>query len=413
MSHLEPSKPKSIGTVLVIGGCGFLGSATIDQLLNFPSESTPLPAVSPLGIAYPTLKSRYPNYDPAGTSVHALDLKCTRNLYEGCTYHEADITSTDQLLTVFRKVKPDVVINTASPSWEAPPAILRKVNIDGTRTLIEVAGGKHGDWGGRCKIFVHTSSSSVISDAQSDLKNADERWPYVCPNPREYYSETKVHAEKIALQANDQDELGHMLTCAVRPAGIIGEGDLGGFSYGILKTASVAPGWQLHLQLGEGSNLFDNTYVHNVVYGHLCAVDALLETAKRKKGGLAGVLDTERVDGEAFIVTNDEPGYFWDTTRFLYGAYGRNIDKNQVWALPEAFASLVGGMSELVGTVTGRKGKLNRQTVKYACISRYYSCAKLKKRTGYVPLVGIEEGLVRSAVWFKDWEKRQSERKGQ
>ncbi|EXJ77865.1 hypothetical protein A1O3_09024 [Capronia epimyces CBS 606.96] len=437
------ASPKSYGTVLVVGGCGFLGSRVVEQLLNFPAEAqdesqrqsgkasssngtvngqhqTPhsdelrSPSSSNITIfQFPSLRSRYPPISSSGTQVHALDLRCTQNLFSGCTYHEADITNPDALLEVFRQVKPDVVINTASPSWEAPAAILRKVNIDGTRTLLEVAGAKLGDWGGHCKVFVHTSSSSVVHDGDSDLINADERYPYVCPNPREYYSETKVHAEKLALEANDKPEYGHMLTCAIRPAGIVGEGDRGGFSGGILRTASVAPAWQLHIQLGTGDNLFDNTYVHNVVYGLLCATDALLATHARRQSGKAVELDHERVAGEAFNVTNDQPAYFWDSSRYLYSRYGRDINIDKIWVLPTGLAYAVGAAAETFNWLTGRKGKLNRQTVKYTCINRYYSCDKLRRRTGYKPIVPIDEGFARAVKWYKLDEEQTPRAQGQ
>jgi sterol-4alpha-carboxylate 3-dehydrogenase (decarboxylating) len=98
------------------------------------------------------------------------------------------------MLEVFKKVKPDVVINTASPSMlDASKALLHKVNVDGTRTLVEVAGGALGDWGGKCKAFVYTSSSSVVHDTRSDLINVNEKWPLIRgPMQGEYYTETKV-----------------------------------------------------------------------------------------------------------------------------------------------------------------------------------------------------------------------------
>jgi sterol-4alpha-carboxylate 3-dehydrogenase (decarboxylating) len=307
-------------------------------------------------------------------------------------------------------VKPDVVINTASPPWHGKHELLRKVNIDGTRTLVEVAGGKHGDWGGKCKAFVHTSSSSVVHDGESDLLNADERYPYVCPNPWEYYSETKVYAEKLALDANDKPEYGHMLTCAIRPAGIVGEGDRAGFSYGICKQASASASWQLHIQLGSGDNLFDNTYVHNVAYALLLAAQALLATYQRRLDGKALVLDHEKVDGEAFNITNDSPANFWDSGRFIYSRYGREINMKKVWVLPAGLAELVGGAAEAFNWLTGRQGRLTRQTVKYALINRYYSCEKAKERLGYFPIVPIDEGILRSIKWFKDDEEAEKQK---
>ena len=195
------SRKRSLGTVLVVGGCGFLGSNVVDQLLNFPLEDqTQIQQCSSfekdapqkiVDLKLPSLRTIYPVYER--TPVHILDLKCTRNKFPGATYHDGDITDPASLLDVFRKVRPDVVINTASPQFDEPrKEILRKVNIDGTRVLLEVAGGAHGDWGGRCKGFVHTSSASVVHNTIDDLINVDERWPLVIPNNVEYYSETKA-----------------------------------------------------------------------------------------------------------------------------------------------------------------------------------------------------------------------------
>ena len=196
----DSSAPIVLGRVLIVGGCGFLGYHAVDQFLNFASEEglpTPKPATStrtskpdPASFDFPTLRSRYPLY--AKTEVHVLDLRCNRNRLPGATYHEGDLCDPESLLPIFREVKPQVVINTASPTYDSPREILRKVNIEGTKTLLEVAGGAYGDWGGKCKAFVHTSSSSVVHDCLNDLINADERWPLVRPHPVEYYTESKV-----------------------------------------------------------------------------------------------------------------------------------------------------------------------------------------------------------------------------
>ena len=424
----QSSTPKSYGNVLVVGGCGFLGRHVVDQLLNFPSEKdVPSGTVSQgsntgrYAYELPSLASRYPPVDQATTTVHTLDLRCVRNRLPGCTYHEADITNASELIEVFKKVQPDVIINTASPQWDSPAAILRKVNIEGTKTLLQVAGNSS-SWASepskKCRVFVHTSSSSVVHDAQSPMRNVDERWPYHVPNTREYYSETKAIAEDLVLEANGSQKVGGMLTAAVRPAGIMGEGDLGGIAFGLCKTASVSPAWQMNLQLGAGDNLFDVTYVGNVVLGLLLVADGLLQTSKRigsggQRGG--GVLEHERIDGEAFIVTNDQPTGFWEITRFVWSRMGRTEvgGRDKVWALPQEFAALVGGISELVGFITGRKGKLTRQTVKYSCIDRYCSCEKLKRRCGYVPVVDIEEGLVRSIKHFKENDETEIQKSSQ
>ncbi|ETN37008.1 uncharacterized protein HMPREF1541_07996 [Cyphellophora europaea CBS 101466] len=405
------SDSKNLGTVLVVGGCGFLGANVVDQLLNFPSEDshsaavtannptslehyTPESLVVHADTIFPSLRARYPSWSKS-MQVHALDLRCTHNRYAGCTYHEADITDSAALARVLKTVQPEVIINTASPAWNAPDPILRKVNIEGTKMLLKAAQ----DAGVRC--FVHTSSSSVVHDTQSDLLNANENYPYAYPNPNEYYSETKVVAEKAALEANGE---AGMLTCAVRPAGIIGEGDRAGFAYAVTHTGSAAPDWQLNMQLGDGEGLFDVTYVGNVALGLLCAAEALVKTWERRNtDGKTDVLDFERVDGEAFNVTNEAPAYFWDSSRYIWAKYGRNVrGSEQVWALPRELAVFAGYAAEWVNWALGRPTRFTAKAARYACMSRYYSCEKLKRRTGYRPVVGVDEGLERTVKWFKE-----------
>jgi sterol-4alpha-carboxylate 3-dehydrogenase (decarboxylating) len=198
-----PSKRRNLelGNVLVVGGCGFLGWHIVDHLLNFPSETDPSSALpKPQGDArfeYPTLGSRYPQYK---ATVSVVDLRTTHNRLPGATYYDGDITSVESMMKVFNAVKPDLVIHTATPSvLDGNKKLLHKVNVEGTRTLLEVAGGEHGDWGGKCKAFVYTSSSSVVHDTQSDLKNVNEEWPLIRGRlQKEYYSETKVST--IALR---------------------------------------------------------------------------------------------------------------------------------------------------------------------------------------------------------------------
>ena len=335
----DRSPSVALGTVLVVGGCGFLGSSVVDQLLNFPSEDTTTsdaagPKTRPptssinspqtaVDLTFPSLSSRYPSY--RDTTVHVLDIRCNRNRYPGATYHEADITSPSAILPIFQTVQPVVVIHTASPMYDAPKPVLRKVNVDGTRTLLEVAGGVHGSYGTPCKVFIYTSSAAVIHDVLTDLVSADERWPYVDPNPSEYYPETKVHGERLVLAANRLPKFNNMVTCAIRPAGIVGENDHSGITYGLLETARVAPDWQLHFQMGTGDNLFDTTYVGNVVYAHLLVARHLLLTHKNIAAGNAPPPDHEKIDGEAFMVTNDSPVYFWDTSRYIWTLYGWGV----------------------------------------------------------------------------------------
>jgi len=162
---MTSEKKPELGSVMVIGGCGFLGHHVVRVLLR--------------------------DYT---CSVSVIDLRCTRNRRpdsDGVEYFEADITDTDKLVTIFDKARPNVVIHTASPAAQSDDsvshALFKKVNIDGTASVVEAC-RKTG-----VKALVYTSSASVMSDNRSDLVNADERWPVIRGSDQsEYYSETKV-----------------------------------------------------------------------------------------------------------------------------------------------------------------------------------------------------------------------------
>lgn len=270
-----------------------------------------------------------------------------------------------------------------------------QVNVEGTRTLIEQAGEI-----GCVKAFVFTSSASVVHDTVSDLINADERWPVLrAPMQREYYSETKGIAEEIVLAANRK--YADMLTVAIRPAGIFGEGDMQ-FTPNLLQ--ALAKG-QTKFQLGENDNLFDCTYVGNVAYAHILAAVALMDTHAL---GSTQPLDHERVDGEAFFITNGEPVYFWDFVRSVWRAGGDRTEVEKVWVIGGEMGLRLADLVEwgfwLAG---GRVPNLTRQKVKYSIMTRYYCIEKARARLRYEPKWGMEEAVRRTVAWFREKEERE------
>jgi sterol-4alpha-carboxylate 3-dehydrogenase (decarboxylating) len=165
MASDKVQKP-SLGHVLVIGGCGFLGHHVVNLVLR----------------------------DWTTSAISVVDVRCQRNRRpesDGVEYIEADITDGDNLIKVFGRLRPDVIIHTASPPAQSTSTIndelFRKVNVEGTRAVVTAA-QKSG-----VKALVFTSSASILSDNKSDLVNANEDWPVVRgKNQSEYYSETKV-----------------------------------------------------------------------------------------------------------------------------------------------------------------------------------------------------------------------------
>lgn len=162
-----PYPQKSLGHVLVTGGNGFLGGNIVDLLLA----------------------------RSVVTKLSVLDLRPPEDQKENVEYHFGDITNLESMQQLFSKLRPDVVIHTASPHHTiSDKNIMEKVNIGGTKTMIQVARESG------VKAFVYTSSASVISDNSSDLVNADESYP-LCTGKAQpfYYTHTKVGCTRPAI----------------------------------------------------------------------------------------------------------------------------------------------------------------------------------------------------------------------
>jgi sterol-4alpha-carboxylate 3-dehydrogenase (decarboxylating) len=167
--RMDTNQQSALGSVLVIGGCGFLGHHVVNMILR----------------------------DWVTSHIAVVDLTTTRNRRpesDGVEYIDADITDADNLLKIFGRIQPDVVIHTASPAPHATAvnanslkALFRKVNVEGTRAVVAAAQQAG------VSALVYTSSASIISDNKSDLINASELFPVIRGKAQpEYYSETKV-----------------------------------------------------------------------------------------------------------------------------------------------------------------------------------------------------------------------------
>jgi len=156
-------------------------------------------------------------------------------------------------------------------------------------------------------------------------------------------------------------------------------------------------------QLGSNENLFDFTYVLNVAHAHILAARALLSTSL-----LSTVpLSHERVDGEAFFITNSSPVTFWDFARAIWAAAGSKDGTEHVWVISKDTGMAIGAVLEWMMWGLGKTPSLTRRQVKYSCLTRYYDISKARQRLGYEPIVGLGEGIEESVKWFVE-EKRKN-----
>ncbi|KAJ3035785.1 hypothetical protein HDV00_003410 [Rhizophlyctis rosea] len=332
-------------TYLVIGGAGFLGAYIADQLLE-RNES--------VSVLYRTL--------PASPDPRIKALK-------------GDITDLASLHSAIPGHT--VVIHTASPHVEGvAESVFWKVNVEGTENVIQACV----DAGVRK--LVYTSSASVTYYGQ-DVINEDETVPY-CEKHMNVYNETKAAGERLILEANGR---GGLLTVSLRPAGIFGPADRQN-CHGMLQAAKRG---QYKFYLGNNETLFDYTYVENVAYAHLLAADKLAP-----ENGSAG---------EAFNITNTEPIFFWDYSRYFFAALGIQPDQIQRTSIPKPVAYLIGYMCDAYKVVISPFKKveptLSAFRVKITMSNRYLDCGKAERVLGYRPLYSFEESMRRTMVYWK------------
>jgi sterol-4alpha-carboxylate 3-dehydrogenase (decarboxylating) len=226
----------------------------------------------------------------------------------------------------------------------------------------------------------------------SDLVEADETLPLVfLPTQQEIYSHTKALADELVLKSNNPKK--GLLTACIRPSGIFGENEPTAKSL-----AESAAAGKLKYQIGNGKNLFDWTYVTNVIDAHILAAQALLRQHKTP------VSDASlRVDGQGFVVTNDEHILFWDFARGIGNAAGYPTRSEDIRTIPKFVALGMAIFAEWWVWIMsfGRKqSRMNRVAIRYSCMTRTYNIDKAKRVLGYRPRVSLQEGIKRAGNSF-------------
>ncbi|CBX90148.1 similar to C-3 sterol dehydrogenase/C-4 decarboxylase [Plenodomus lingam JN3] len=330
--------------VLVTGGCGFLGTSIVSQLLG-----TKRFAITVIDINPPSL----------GSATFTASVR----------YVRANILDKEALQKVFNEARPSIVVHTAGlcPVGSARYSMkgketVFKVNVEGTRNVVSAAK--------ECgaKGLVYTSSSTVVFDElEADFRNVDEGWP--TGRAKTSYGISKTLAEEIALSANTHD----FATCALRPAPVFGPNDPGCIP--IIHSCIAAA--QTPFVIGSGTNLQDYAYVDNVADAHVLAVSNLL--------------NCQTAAGEAIFISNGQPVTLRQLCIAVWKHFG-HIPKYQI-AVPEGLAWWLGLGFEWTGWIMGTEGPLSRGLVSDGCRDRYMNLSKARRLLGYRAKVNLDEGL--------------------
>jgi nucleoside-diphosphate-sugar epimerase len=200
-----------VTTSLVTGGCGYFGSLLVQRLVA------------------------------SGHRVRVLDIAAAADLPVGVELVRGDIR--DAVVVREAVTGVDTVFhNVAQVPLARDRELLRTVNVDGTRVLLDACAD-----GGVAKV-VHTSSSAVFGVPRENPVR-----PTTTPRPLESYGEAKLIAEEICRDAVENRGLD---VTVIRPRTILGHGRLGIF--GILFDW-IADGADPFV-LGRGDNRYQ--FVH-------------------------------------------------------------------------------------------------------------------------------------------------------
>lgn len=247
--------------VLVTGGCGYIGSHTITELVSRGHEVT--------------IVDNFSNASPAVIERLAL----ITGVRPVC--FQADTRDHAALLSIFRDVRPDGVIHFAAlksvgESWEQPLRYFDN-NVTGTIVLLQAMR----DCGLRRLVF--SSSATVYGVPESCPINEDA--PLRVTNP---YGRTKLVMEELIGDICTSDEglqaavLRYFNPVGAHPSGELGESPLGTPSNLMPYVCQVAAGKREFLNVfgndyntPDGTGVRDYIHVMDLARAHADALDVL------------------------------------------------------------------------------------------------------------------------------------------
>jgi nucleoside-diphosphate-sugar epimerase len=235
------------------------------------------------------------------------------------------------------------------------------VNVEGTRNVLEAARREN------VKKFVYCSTCGVHGNVDNPPGN--EESPI---NAADYYQQTKYEAEPIVKEYQQKG----METTILRPAAIYGPGDPERF-FMIFKRVNKG----MFPMFGNGKTLYHPLYIDHLVDAHVLAQ----EPGK-------GV-------GEAYLIADEE--YIEIETLVQKTAAALKVDV-KIPRFPVTPVIIVGHICEKVCKPFKITPPIFPRRVDWYRQNRAFSIDKAKRDLGYAPHISIDEGLRRTAAWYRE-----------
>ena len=102
--------------------------------------------------------------------------------------------------------------------------------------------------------------------------------------------------------------------------------------------------------------------------------------------------------GRAYNIAGDHP----ISIRELATAIAHSLDRKlPAGNIPLWLANLASDIFAITPGMKGESAPLTRSRVKFLTHSRVYDISRAKSELGYRPVVGLEEGMKRTAAWYR------------
>jgi nucleoside-diphosphate-sugar epimerase len=241
-----------------------------------------------------------------------------------------------------------------------PDTYYWEVNVQGTRNVLEAALAQG------VRKLVYCSTCGVHGNI--DHPPGGEDAPI---QPADYYQRTKYEAEPLVRDFHQRG----LPATILRPAAIYGPGDPERFLMIFRRVARGA-----FPMFGNGKTLYHPLYIDNLVDAFLAAM-----------GDGVG-------DGEAYLIADDQYLEIEDLVKRVGRALAVDvkIPHYPVWPVVA-----VGHVVEKACRPFGITPPIFPRRVDWYRQNRAFKIDKAKRDLGYEPKVGIDEGLRRTADWYR------------
>ncbi len=278
---------------------------------------------------------------------------------QGIVFHTGDLGDAQSIEKAVEGM--DTVYHIAASYREsgAPTSEYYKVNVHGTRYLLDAALKYN------VKRFVHCSTVGVHGHVENPP--ADEDAPF---NPGDLYQETKIEGEKVVREFIAKG----VPAVIFRPVGIYGPGDRRFLKLfrGVQKGTFV--------MFGSGEILY-----------HLTFIDDLVD-------GIIACGEDPKAIGQTYIIAGEKATTLNELTQRVAESLGVSAPKIRLpfWTLWTASVAC-----EALCKPFRINPPLFRRRADFFRKDRSFTSAKIERELGFRARIGLEEGIRRTAEWYR------------